>query len=166
MKQNKKRFPWLMAAAVVLAAGIVVCAAGYFSVKAENDRLQEELLQAEEDLQEQEALAEEAGKRRRPERKPCRQRRRRRRQPLFRRKRRPIWGIWRMFPPEPWYLRRRSTGRIWSSILRVMKFLTVFSSGFTGMINRIKLTVRCRARICGILRCCITASTGRCWWAS
>ena len=50
MKQNKKRFPWLMAAAVVLAAGIVVCAVGYFSVKAENDRLQEELLQAEEDL--------------------------------------------------------------------------------------------------------------------
>ena len=60
MKQNKKRFPWLPAAVVVLAAGIVVCAAGYFSVKAENDRLQEELLQAEEDLQEQEALAEEA----------------------------------------------------------------------------------------------------------
>lgn len=62
MKQNKKRFSWLMAAAVVLAAGIVVCAAGYFSVKAENDRLQEELLQAEEDLQEQEALAEEAAR--------------------------------------------------------------------------------------------------------
>lgn len=60
MKQNKKRFFWLMAAAVVLAAGIVVCAAGYFSVKAENDRLQEELLQAEENLQAQEALAEEA----------------------------------------------------------------------------------------------------------
>ncbi len=60
MKQNKKRFSWLMAAAVVLAAGIVVCAVGYFSVKAENDRLQEELLQAEEDLQAQEALAEEA----------------------------------------------------------------------------------------------------------
>ncbi len=60
MKQNKKRFSWLMAAAVVLAAGIVVCAAGYFSVKAENDRLQEELLQAEENLQAQEALAEEA----------------------------------------------------------------------------------------------------------
>ena len=60
MKQNKKRFPWLPAAAVVLAAGIVVCAAGYFSVKAENDRLQEELLQAEENLQAQEALAEEA----------------------------------------------------------------------------------------------------------
>ncbi len=60
MKQNKKRFPWLMAAAVVLAAGIVVCAVGYFSVKVENDRLQEELLQAEEDLQAQEALAEEA----------------------------------------------------------------------------------------------------------
>ena len=60
MKQNKKRFPWLPAAVVVLAAGIVVCAAGYFSVKAENDRLQEELLQAEEDLQAQEALAEEA----------------------------------------------------------------------------------------------------------
>ena len=62
MKQNKKRFPWLPAAVVVLAAGIVVCAAGYFSVKAENDRLQEELLQAEEDLQEQEALAEEAAR--------------------------------------------------------------------------------------------------------
>ncbi len=60
MKQNKKRFSWLMAAAVVLAAGIVVCAVGYFSVKAENDRLQEELLQAEENLQAQEALAEEA----------------------------------------------------------------------------------------------------------
>ena len=62
MKQNKKRFPWLPAAVVVLAAGIVVCAAGYFSVKAENDRLQEELLQAEENLQAQEALAEEAAR--------------------------------------------------------------------------------------------------------
>ena len=62
-----------------------------------------------------------SGSGRRPERKPCRLRQRRRRRLLRRRKPRLIWGTWRIFPPEPWYLRRRSTGRIWSSILKVMK---------------------------------------------